>query len=460
MRYNKRSLPARKNKILPIKFVDQDMTTFSGLVFIDHFVRLYKIHSRVNKAFKYYEFKGDYSVGDILFTLLIMLLVGAERVSHIEYLRDDPLFCRVVRLTRIPHRTKISSALKQFTSNSLKALIELNSFLVKEKLESLELKEITIDLDGTVISTRGNPSWAFKGYNPIKRGAKSYFPLTAHVAETGHFLYIINRPGNVHDSNRALDLIKMIRRQMGEFTIRFRADSAFCVPKVINYLLGHKVPFAIKAPFWKLLCLKKAAQERKRWFKIDETWSYFWSKAPIDSIEHEHYVIVLRKRLRNPKDNFQLNLFCPNNGVYEYSAVVTDTKAWDPKELLLFVSGRSGQENSIGELKTNFAFDHIPTNTYQANSAYMQMSQMAHNLSISMQHEMGLSKQRQSNPKTTRIFKTMEWKTFRFLILNRAGRIAWDDGIKVLYLTFNKATKKLYDRIANYLNIEKLEEAA
>ena len=140
--------------------------------------------------------------------------------------------------------------------------------------------------------------------------------------------------------------------------------------------------------------------------------------------------------------------------------MVTDTKAWDPKELLQFVSGRSGQENSIGELKTNFAFDHIPTNTYQANSAYMQMSQMAYNLSISMQHEMGLSKQRQSNPKTTRIFKSMEWKTFRFLILNRAGRIAWDEGIKVLYLTFNKATKKLYDRIANYLNIEKLEEAA
>jgi hypothetical protein len=40
---------------------------------------------------------------------------------------------------------------------------------------------------------------------------------------------------------------------------------------------------------------------------------------------------------------------------------------------LTFVSGRSAQENSISELKTSFAFDHIPTNTYQANSAYMQM---------------------------------------------------------------------------------------
>jgi hypothetical protein len=40
------------------------------------------------------------------------------------------------------------------------------------------------------------------------------------------------------------------------------------------------------------------------------------------------------------------------------------------------------------------AFDHIPTNTYQANSAIMQISQMAYNLSISMQHSMGLVKKR------------------------------------------------------------------
>jgi transposase len=139
----------------------------------------------------------------------------------------------------IPHRTKISSALKQFTSDSLKALIELNSELVIERLDALGVTEITIDLDGTVISTKGNPSWAFKGYNPIKQGTKSYFPLTAHVAETGHFVCIINRPGNVHDSNRALFMIQMLRRKLAKYSLRFRADSAFCSPKVINYLLFH-----------------------------------------------------------------------------------------------------------------------------------------------------------------------------------------------------------------------------
>ena len=460
MRYKKSTLIARRNKILPIRFIRQDMTTYSGLTLIDHYFRLYRIHSRIKQTFKLHGFKGDYSIGDILLVLLIMLLLGAERLQHIDYLRSDPLFKRVVRLTRVPHRTKLSKALKQFTSDSLKALAELNSELVIEKLTELGLNEITIDLDGTVISTKGSPSWAFKGYNPIKRGANSYFPLTAHVAETGHFLSIVNRPGNVHDSNRALVVIKTIQRHLSDFVIRFRADSAFCSPDVINYLLKNSIGFAIKAPFWKLLKLKTAVQSRERWFKIDKQWGYFWIKNPIASIDHDHYVIILRKKLRDPKEPYQLKLFSPNNGEYEYSAVVTDTKQWDPKALLLFVSGRSGQENSISELKTSFAFDHIPTNTYQANSAYLQMSQMAYNLATSMQHGMGLAKKRKENKKRTRLHKIMEWKTFRFLILNRAGKIGYDNDNKVLQMTENPETKLLYENITGSLQEIELKKAA
>jgi hypothetical protein len=460
MRYNKTQLIARRTKMLPIKFVQQDMTTYSGLALVDHVLRLYRLQARLKDTFKQYHWGGDYHIGDILFVLVVMLLLGAERLQHIDYLRSDPLFCRVVRLTRIPHRTKISTALKQFASDSLKALIELNGELVIEKLQSLGLLEITIDLDGTVVSTKGHPTWALKGYNPIKRGASSYFPLTAHIAETGHFLTIWNRPGNVHDSSRALDLIKSIQRRLPMFSIRFRADSAFCVPQVINYLLHRQISFAIKAPFWKLLALKTAAQERKIWYSINETWSYFWLKSPIHSLEKEHYVFIFRKKVKEPGKHFQLDLFSPNDGFYEYSAVVTDTKQWDAKELLLFVSGRSGQENSLSELKDDFAFGYVPTNTYQANSAYFQVSQMAYNLSLSLQHEMGLVKRHSTNPKRTRFYQGWKWKTFRFLILNRAGRIGWEQGTKVLYLTFNKATKQLYDRIGNALNNPTIKKAA
>jgi hypothetical protein len=73
---------------------------------------------------------------------------------------------------------------------------------------------------------------------------------------------------------------------------------------------------------------------------------------------------------------------------------------------------------------------------------------------------MGLMKKHSTNPKRTRFYQGWKWKTFRFLILNRAGRISWDQGTKVLYLTFNKATKQLYDRIGNVLNNLNLKKAA
>ncbi len=461
MRYNKSKLITRRNKVLPVQFIRQDMTTYSGLTLVEHYLRLYKIHQRLSNAFKKHHFTGDYKIGHVLYLLLIMLLLGAKRLQHLDFIKNDPLFCRVIGLTRIPHRTKLSTALKQFTSDSIKVLIELNSELVVEKIEELGLNEITIDLDGTVISTRGNPGWALKGYNPIKRGAKSYFPLTAHIGETGHFLTIINRPGNVHDSNRALHVIQMIRRQMPQFELRFRGDSAFCDPKALNSLLYHGESFAIKAPFWKLLNLKSEAKDRKRWFGINKKWSYFWVKNPIEKLDYDHYVMILRKKTRKTKKHVQLELFSPNNGVYEYSAVVTDNKDWLPQELLDFISGRSGQENSIGQLKTHFAFDHIPTNHYQANSAYMQMNQMAYNLSISMQHSMGLTKKQPGkNRKHTRIYKSMKWGTFKFLILNRAGRIAWDKGKKVLQMTKNVETKNIYEKIVMALEKAELKKAA
>jgi len=88
------------------------------------------------------------------------------------------------------------------------------------------------------------------------------------------------------------------------------------------------------------------------------------------------------------------------------------------------------------------------------------MSQMAYNLSISMQHSMGISTGRDTNGKSTRRFKSIKWKTFRFLILNRAGRIAWRNGVKAIELTKNNETELLYRNICTTLNENEFKKAA
>ena len=81
-------------------------------------------------------------------------------------------------------------------------------------------------------------------------------------------------------------------------------------------------------------------------------------------------VVAYRRRVRHETaKNFQLDLFDPSNGYYEYSSVVTN-KVLGGKALWWFICGRGSHEKVYGELKRGFAFDCVPTMRYAANSAW------------------------------------------------------------------------------------------
>jgi len=64
-------------------------------------------------------------------------------------------------------------------------LVQLNHDLVIEAVQRLALPRLTIDIDGT--SCARAPPWAgpFVDFNPHHRKDPSYYPLLAHVAQTG-----------------------------------------------------------------------------------------------------------------------------------------------------------------------------------------------------------------------------------------------------------------------------------
>ena len=74
----------------------------------------------------------------------------------------------------------------------------------------------------------------------------------------------------------------------------------------------------------------------------------------------------------------------PDDGHFEYSAVATNL-ALTPAALWAFMAGRGAQEKTLAELKGEFALDVVPTNHYAANSAWQQLSILAHNLVRSFQ---------------------------------------------------------------------------
>jgi hypothetical protein len=138
-------------------------------------------------------------------------------------------------------------------------------------------------------------------------------------------------------------------------------------------------------------------------------------------------VVVYRRRVNHEtRKNFQLDLFHPDDGHYEYS-VVTSNKRIGGVALWHFMAGRGAQEKTLAELKDGFAFDSVPTNHYAANSAWQQLSVLAMNLLRRFEVDTN-APVRSRTRKRTFLCVLESIKTARFKWLNIAGRIVTTNG--------------------------------
>lgn len=427
MRRGKRTLVRRVNGDLRLEFGDERLTSYSGLELVARYLRDLGFNDRLRKAFGAVAFSGDYSLLAMVRLFLTMIWVGARRLRHVRFLSRDPMVLRLAGLQCLPDERTLSRWLRSFSRRSLQALDRFNSEIVLDGIRRLGLRTLTIDLDGTVISTGMQVEWAFRGFNPHHRKVPSYFPILAHLAETGQFLAVKNRPGNVHDGARATtflrDLLRTLRTQLGRrIGLRFRMDGAFFQPEVLRLLQAAKVDFALKVPMWRWLDLKPRIQMRQRWTKVTAEVSAFEMWLPVPQWNQILRVACYRKKVFHPTaKNFQLDLFSPDDGTYEYSAVATSLTL-DLVHLWPFMAGRGAQEKTIAELKNGFAFDTVPSRDYGANSAWQWLSVLAHNLHRDFQLALNDQKRRRTR-KRTFLYRFESIKTSRFEWLNVAGRL-------------------------------------
>ncbi len=205
-----------------------------------------------------------------------------------------------------------------------------------------------------------------------------------------------------------------------------------------------------KVGFWKWLALKPLVAGQRCWSRVNAQISCFETRLPVEPWGLTLRVVIYRKQVRHesPK-NFQLDLFSPDDGHFEYSAITTN-KTLSAPALWEFMAGRGAQEKTFAELKGEFALDVVPTNHYGANSAWQQISILAHNLMRSFQLQT-LSTPKPRSRKRTYAYTLRSMRTLRFLLIARAGRLASIGGRQVLRMTCNPTTQTLYDCISHVL---------
>ena len=455
MRLSRAGFHASCKSFFKIEFAPQDITAFGGLELLRRYLALIELGKRVRTVFARYEIGGDYRIIDMILVILALILVGGRRLDHLNYVCDDPLVKRFCGLLRLPRERSVARWLKRFTHKSLRALVELNSQMVCEAIEKQSLTRLTIDIDGSVITTGASVAWAFRGFNPHHRKDPSYYPILAHLAQTGNILRVKNRPGNVHDSKGAVaflrELIDDVRMRLGSsLGLEFRMDGAFFHREIINLLERRKVGYAIKVPFMKWLGLVPIIRERQRWHRLKDGMGYFEVSLYVAAWEKRLRVVVYRKPVHHQtKKNSQLDLFDPEDGYFEYSAVSTNLDL-NAAALCDFMAGRGAQEKTFAELKGQWALDVLPTRHYGGNSAWQQIAVLGHNLLRNFQLQTLATEKPRSRKRTYR-YLLHSLKTIRFKLIHQPARLIKPQGYSVLRFSVAPPVQKLIESIQDKL---------
>ena len=210
------------------------------------------------------------------------------------------------------------------------ALVEINSQIVGEAIEKQSLARLTFDIDGSVITTGATVAWAYRGFNPHHRKDPSYYPiLFAPCGPDGPYPASEESAGNVHDSKGALafirELIDDVRVRLGKsLPLEFRMDGAFFQREIIALLERTKSCDAIKVPLVKWLGLVPIIRERQR-HRLGDAMGYFEVSLYVAAWDKTLRMVVYRNQVHHESQkNYQLDLFDPDDGYFEYSAICTN----------------------------------------------------------------------------------------------------------------------------------------
>jgi hypothetical protein len=411
VRCRKAELKRRVNGDLQLRFEAEGLTSFAGLELLRQYFSKLELAGQIRRHVARYLPSSDYGGVAMVLLVLTLIISGGRRVRHSGYLGSDPMVLRCCGLKRIPSARTVGRWLSGFSSAALEGLGRLNEALTMAVIRAARLARLTLDVDGSVISTGLKVEGAKRGFNPHHRKVPSYYPITAYEAQTGQVLAVENRPGNVHDGKAGVrfieQLIERLRSELGRGPVlEMRMDGAFFREDVLEVL--ERTPgleYAIKVPFYQWLGLKELIAQRCRWQEV----------APGVS------------------------------GYYEYSAVVTN-KTVSARTLWYFMAGRGTHEKVYAELKSGFAFGCVPSLSYAANSAWQWFSILAFNLTRGFQHAT-TAPRRSMNRKRRSLWRFDSIHTLRFQCLHRAGLLLRPAGYPTLDVGTTSSVRRRFEAI-------------
>ena len=445
MKYSKSQIMSRAYKVPDLKFEDQSLTSFAGLIVFQPLMLGLEIKNRLFHCFRHLKTSRIFGHHLITLLLIVHLLLGYRRLRDLAYYQDDPMVKRLLGVNQLPDPSTVSRALSSIDGMSIVRVRGLCRTLVIERLKKVAIYRVTLDFDGSVFSTQSRTTEGTAvGYNRKQKGARSYYPLFCTLAQTGQVFDVYHRPGNVHDSHGArefiLACIQILQRELPWLKIEVRMDSAFFSDGIVSALDERGIEFTLSVPFERFVELKKRIQGRARWRSMDDTWSFFEAAWKPKKWKKGYRFLFIRQRCPMiRKEPLQLDLFIPYEYGYEFKVIVTNKWA-SGKKTLRYHNGRAAQESVFGELKTQSQMDYIVVRGLLGNQLYMLAAVLSHNLNRELQMETKVP-DRGTTEKRAPLWIFEELRSLRHRLIQRAGRFTNPQGNLTLTMSANETVK-------------------
>jgi hypothetical protein len=448
MRVAKEDIYTRACSIPKVRFEDQELTSFGGIVVFQKLFAKLDLKEQLRRCCAHLTGKNLYHPAVIVQLLIVHLLLGFRKLRELEFYEDDPLIKRVLGLKVLPDVSTISRALIEFDDRAIEAHHQLNREQVMARVQREGWRRITVDFDGSVLSTRKHAEGSAVGFNKQKKGARSYYPLYCTIAQTGQVFDVLHRSGNVHDSNGAVEFVRQcidrIRESMPGVIIEIRMDSAFFSDEMVKALEGLGAEFTISVPFERLAQLKRLVQERTVWWPAtaDGKLRFFQKEwKPQCWSRKSRFIFIRRERPGQQKGPIQLDLFEPQESGHEFKVVVTN-KTGIALKIVRFHEGRGQQENIFSELKDQANMDYLPSRRWAGNKIYLICAILAHNLGRELQMD-ATEPQRGTTEKRSPLWIFEGLDIMRRKFLQRAGRLTRPNGVVTLTMSANRAVERI-----------------
>ena len=362
------------------EFRESGLTHFGGLVLIQRFCQKLRLRWLLQRDVQTQVRRTDYWPSDLFLALLYAVIAGLRRINKTEILQYNGTFLTLLGLERFPDQSTLRRFLKALPPSAIRQLVGLHDRLRRQWFNLPSTPgSLLLDLDSVVVTVYGKQQGARLGYNPRKKGRRSYHPLLCFEATRHEFWHGSLRPG---DASANTGVVHFMRRCLAKLPVgwprsrvRVRADSGFFGNKFISYLEACGCGYVIVAKMYstlrrKVLSLRFQGNPDSIGTAEFEFQCAGWK-------EPRRFVAIRRPLPEDPSEAAQLTLLKDRR--YAYQVMVTNLNL-APYRLWIFYVQRANIEKNIRELLYDYPLGKIPSDDWVANVAFFQLLLLAFNL--------------------------------------------------------------------------------